>query len=159
KARAWAVTAKVGEGRRLFTGFPVPAGQTGKHFDMTIHIPSRGDRFGMARQLRPSFVDRRRDRDTEPSPRPRHLTQMPHDAPIVQAIAYGVRAPNPHNTQAWRFELASDTEALFYLDERRLLPAADPAARQIHIGAGCAIETLAIGMSGQGYAADVELLP
>ncbi|MER8830104.1 hypothetical protein NKH73_28405 [Mesorhizobium sp. M0938] len=79
--------------------------------------------------------------------------------PILQAIAYGVHAPNPHNTQAWKFEVTSDTEALFYLDERRLLPATDPPARQIHIGAGCAIETLAIGMSRHGYTTEVELLP
>jgi hypothetical protein len=32
----------------------------------------------------------------------------------MQAIAYGIHAaPNPHNTQAWKFKLTSDTEALF----------------------------------------------
>jgi hypothetical protein len=81
------------------------------------------------------------------------------DPPILQAIAYGIQAPNPHNTQAWKFELLSDTEALLYLDERRLLPTTDPPARQIHIGAGCAIETLAIGMSSLGYETDVAYLP
>ena len=84
---------------------------------------------------------------------------MSQDTPIIQAIAYGIHAPNPHNTQAWKFELTSDTEALFYLDERRLLPATDPPAREIHIGAGCAIETLAIGMSRHGYTTEVQLLP
>jgi hypothetical protein len=86
---------------------------------------------------------------------------MNHQAetPILQAIGYGIQAPNPHNTQAWKFDLASDTEALLYIDERRLLPATDPLARQIHIGAGCLIETLAIGMSERGYEADVEVLP
>jgi hypothetical protein len=79
--------------------------------------------------------------------------------PIFQAIAYGIHAPNPHNTQAWKFELVSDTEALLYIDERRLLPATDPPARQIHIGAGCCIETLAVGMSEGGYKTDVEYLP
>jgi hypothetical protein len=79
--------------------------------------------------------------------------------PMLQAIGFGIQAPSPHNTQAWKFELVSDTEALLYIDERRLLPSTDPLARQIHIGAGCAIETLAVGMSTLGYATDVELLP
>jgi len=83
----------------------------------------------------------------------------PAESPIRQAIAYGIQAPNPHNTQAWKLELASDTEALLYIDERRLLPATDPPARQIQIGAGCFIETLAVGMSGSGYGTDVEYLP
>jgi hypothetical protein len=79
--------------------------------------------------------------------------------PIMRAIAWGIRAPNPHNTQAWKFRPVSDTEALLYIDERRLLPVTDPPARQIHIGAGCCIETLAVGMSTEGYETDVELLP
>jgi hypothetical protein len=80
-------------------------------------------------------------------------------APIRRAIAWGIQAPNPHNTQAWKFDLLSTTEALLFVDERRLLPVTDPPARQIHIGAGCCIETLAVGMSSEGYETDVELLP
>jgi hypothetical protein len=79
--------------------------------------------------------------------------------PIMRAIAWGVQAPNPHNTQAWKFRVVSDTGALLYIDEKRLLPVTDPPARQIHIGAGCCIETLAVGMSTEGYKTDVELLP
>lgn len=78
---------------------------------------------------------------------------------MLQAIAYGSHAPNPHNTQAWKVELLSDVEALLFIDERRLLPATDPQARQIHIGAGCFIETLVVGMSVHGYEAEVEYLP
>ncbi len=80
-------------------------------------------------------------------------------SPIMRAIAWGIQAPNPHNTQAWKFRLVSDTEARLYVDERRLLPVTDPPARQIHIGAGCCIETLAVGMSTEGYETDVKLLP
>jgi hypothetical protein len=81
------------------------------------------------------------------------------DSPILQGITYGIQAPNPHNTQAWKFELISDTKALLYIDERRLLSATDPPARQIQIGAGCFIEVLAVGMSGHGFETDVEYLP
>jgi hypothetical protein len=77
----------------------------------------------------------------------------------MRAIAYGIQAPNPHNTQAWRFEPLSDSEALLFIDERRVLPATDPPARQIHIGAGCCIETLAVGMSLHGYETEVDYLP
>ena len=84
---------------------------------------------------------------------------LQRDTPIVHAIAYGIHAPNPHNTQAWKVELLSDLEALLFIDERRLLPATDPQARQIHIGAGCFIETLAVGMSVHGYETEVAYLP
>ena len=40
------------------------------------------------------------------------------ETPILQAIAYGIHAPNPHNTQAWKFQLTSDTQTLLYIDER-----------------------------------------
>jgi hypothetical protein len=79
--------------------------------------------------------------------------------PILRAVASGIRAPSPHNTQSWKFRPVSDTAALLYVDEKRLLPATDPPARQIHIGAGCCIETLAIGMTTEGYDTEVELLP
>jgi hypothetical protein len=79
--------------------------------------------------------------------------------PILGAIAWGIRAPSPHNTQAWKFQPLSDMAALLYVDEERLLPATDPPARQIHIGAGCCIETLAVGMTTEGYDTNVEVLP
>jgi nitroreductase len=81
------------------------------------------------------------------------------ETPLLKAISYGILAPNPHNTQAWRFRPLSDSAALLCIDERRLLPETDPPGRQIHIGAGCCIETLAIGMSTHGYATEVEYLP
>jgi len=86
-------------------------------------------------------------------------TPIDPQRPINRAIAWGIQAPNPHNTQAWKFRSLSDTSALLYVDERRLLPVTDPPARQIHIGAGCCIETLAVGMSTEGYETDIELLP
>jgi hypothetical protein len=79
--------------------------------------------------------------------------------PILQAITYGGHAPNPHNTQAWKIEVLSDLEGMLYIDERRLLPVTDPSTREIHIGAGCFLESLATGMAGQGYVTHVELLP
>src|SRR5262249_25655827 len=79
--------------------------------------------------------------------------------PIDKAIALGCNAPNPHNTQAWKFRNTSELETVFYVDEERLLPAADPPARQIHIGCGCFIETLSLGATTMGFGTTVEGLP
>ena len=79
--------------------------------------------------------------------------------PIDKAIAFGCNAPNPHNTQAWKFSAASKLETLFYVDEERLLPVTDPSARQIHIGCGCFIETLSVGATTMGFGTTVERFP
>jgi hypothetical protein len=50
-------------------------------------------------------------------------------------------------------------QTLLYVDETRLLPATDPLTRQIHIGCGCFIETLAIGASTLGYGTTIEEFP
>jgi hypothetical protein len=85
-------------------------------------------------------------------PNPADFTQ-----PIMKAIAYGISAPNPHNTQSWFIDTLSSTEMLLYV--KHVLPETDPPARQILIGAGCFIECLAIGMTGEGYKTNVEYLP
>lgn len=82
-----------------------------------------------------------------------------YKTPIEKAIAMGSNAPNPHNTQAWKLRLVSDLEALLYIDETRILPETDPPTRQIHIGAGCFLETLSIGASAMGYVAAIDYFP
>ena len=79
--------------------------------------------------------------------------------PIDKAIAFGCNAPNPHNTQAWKFRHTSELQTLFYVDEQRLLPVTDPLARQIHIGCGCFIETLSVGATTMGFGTTVEGFP
>lgn len=90
-------------------------------------------------------------------------TKRPNPAnfeqPILKAIAYGVNAPSPHNTQSWKFEILSDTEMNLYADENILLPATDPPARQIHIGLGCFAETLKIGATILGYETAIQWFP
>ncbi|GAB3219723.1 Acg family FMN-binding oxidoreductase [Spirosoma arcticum] len=81
------------------------------------------------------------------------------ERPILKAIAYGLNAPNPHNTQAWQFKLLSDTDMLFFVDPARLLPATDPPARQIHIGCGCFLAMLQTGMSAHGYGVQIRYFP
>jgi hypothetical protein len=57
--------------------------------------------------------------------------------PILKAIAIGINAPSPHNTQSWKFKVINDTTMYLYVNEYILLPATDPPSRQIHMGAGC----------------------
>ncbi|WP_373514267.1 hypothetical protein [Persicitalea sp.] len=79
--------------------------------------------------------------------------------PIMKAIAWGVNAPSPHNTQSWKFAILGDLTMLLYVDEQVLLPATDPPSRQIHLGAGCFIETLALAATTMGYETTVEMFP
>lgn len=79
--------------------------------------------------------------------------------PMLFALKIGLTAPNPHNTQAWKIRLISATEAELYVDERRLLPATDPASRQIHIGQGTFIEHFSLGAAAAGFTAGVKLFP
>jgi hypothetical protein len=79
--------------------------------------------------------------------------------PVMKAIALGISAPNSHNTQAWKFRVLDDFTMHLYVDEKRLLPATDPPARQIHMSAGCFLETMAHGATLFGYEAGVVLFP
>lgn len=80
-----------------------------------------------------------------------------YDIPVMKAIAYGLTAPSPHNTQSWFIDTLSATELLLFV--KHTLPATDPPARQIHMGAGCFIECLAIGMTREGFKSEVLYFP
>jgi hypothetical protein len=82
-----------------------------------------------------------------------------YDAPIVRALAFGLNAPNPHNTQAWKFKVLNEREALFFVDENRLLTSTDPLARQIHIGCGAFLALFRLGAGSLGYVASIDYLP
>jgi hypothetical protein len=79
--------------------------------------------------------------------------------PILKTIAFGLNSPSPHNTQSWKFEIVNDTQMFLYVDEKILLPATDPPSRQIHMGAGCFIETAILGAQRLGYKGKVNYFP
>ena len=81
------------------------------------------------------------------------------NTPILKSIGIGITAPNPHNTQAWKFKILNDYECTLYVDEKRILPETDPSTRQIHIGQGTFLETLSIGATGLGYNSEVNYFP
>jgi hypothetical protein len=99
-----------------------------------------------------SFADNNDQSDRRPDP-------DSFESPVLKAIALGINAPSPHNTQSWKFMVLNDLEMRLYVDEKILLPATDPPARQIHIGAGCFLETMALGASRYGYEMQVEYFP
>ena len=78
---------------------------------------------------------------------------------LSKAISYGITAPNPHNTQAWKVKILDPTSFLLYVDEKRLVTASDPPARQIHLGKGTFIERVTVGMTGEGYDTLVDYFP
>lgn len=79
--------------------------------------------------------------------------------PRLDALAYAILAPNPHNRQPWQFELIGDRGIRISCDLERRLPHTDPFDRQITIGFGCMIELLSQAALSLGYRVDTALFP
>lgn len=79
--------------------------------------------------------------------------------PRLDALAYAILAPNPHNRQPWQFELVGDDQINVYVDLDRRLPHTDPFDRQITIGFGCMLELLQIAAAARGYRAALTAFP
>lgn len=79
--------------------------------------------------------------------------------PRLDALAYAILAPNPHNRQPWQFDLVGEDRIDVYVDLERRLPHTDPFDRQITIGFGCMLELLRIAASERGYRAEITPFP
>ncbi|QFU89634.1 hypothetical protein [Amycolatopsis sp. YIM 10] len=77
---------------------------------------------------------------------------------VDQALAAAMRAPSPHNTQPWWFTVDGNRIAL-WLDRDRVLPVADPDAREARLSCGAALFNLRISLRVNGREAKVRLLP
>ncbi len=77
----------------------------------------------------------------------------------LKVLSYAMLCPNPHNKQPWIIKLSGDLSFDLYVDPERLLPETDPFYRQIHIGHGTFLETLAIAATGLGYRAGIKYFP
>ncbi len=77
----------------------------------------------------------------------------------LKVLSYAILCPNPHNKQPWIIKLTGELSFDLYVDPERLLPETDPIYRQIHIGQGTFLETLAIAATGLGYRADIQYFP
>lgn len=79
--------------------------------------------------------------------------------PRLDALAYAILAPNPHNRQPWQFDLVGDDRIDVSIDLDRRLPHTDPFDRQITIGFGCMLELLRIAGAERGYAVRITPFP
>lgn len=79
--------------------------------------------------------------------------------PRLDALAYAILAPNPHNRQPWLFRLVGDSQIDISCDLDRRLPDTDPPDRQLTIGFGCMLELLAMAAAEKGFNADIVAFP
>ncbi|MBI1392247.1 MAG: twin-arginine translocation pathway signal protein [Alphaproteobacteria bacterium] len=79
--------------------------------------------------------------------------------PRLDALAYAILAPNPHNRQPWRIELRGESDIVIRADPDRLLPATDPLNRQIVVGFGCFLELLRQAAAEKGFIAEIVPFP
>lgn len=79
--------------------------------------------------------------------------------PRLDALAFAILAPNPHNMQPWRVALEGEDGLAVYCDTARLLPETDPPARQITIGFGCFLEMFRQAAAEKGYLAEIAAFP
>ncbi len=80
------------------------------------------------------------------------------DAALELALLAATRAPSVHNTQPWRFVVTLPHIEL-HLDRERVLPVADPAAREARISCGAALFNLRAALQACGVTAVVDLVP
>lgn len=79
--------------------------------------------------------------------------------PRLQALAYAILAPNPHNRQPWIADLTTPGVVTLTCDLARRLPQTDPLDRQITIGLGCFVELLRQAAAEAGQATRLESFP
>ncbi|MEM9494608.1 MAG: twin-arginine translocation pathway signal protein [Pseudomonadota bacterium] len=77
----------------------------------------------------------------------------------LDALAYAILAPNPHNMQPWMARLDDDNGVTIFCNTDRLLPHTDPPSRQITIGFGCFLELLRQAAAENGWRTDVTPFP
>lgn len=79
--------------------------------------------------------------------------------PRLDALAYAVLAPNPHNMQPWQVRLEEGLQFSVYANRERLLPETDPPARQITIGFGAFLELFRQAATEMGYRPEIAPFP
>ncbi|MDO3386230.1 hypothetical protein QWI17_10310 [Gilvimarinus sp. SDUM040013] len=77
----------------------------------------------------------------------------------IDALAYALLAPNPHNRQPWEVKLVGDDTIDLHCRLDRRLPYTDPYDRQILIGLGCFTELLVVAAASKGYQCNVTPFP
>jgi nitroreductase len=79
--------------------------------------------------------------------------------PRLDALAYAILAPNPHNRQPWQVRLMGNDSFTVYCDLDKRLPHTDPPNRQITIGFGTFLELFRQAAAEKGYRAEIMPFP
>jgi len=79
--------------------------------------------------------------------------------PRLDALAYAILAPNPHNMQPWQIRLEGNDAFSVYCDLNRVLPETDPSNRQITIGFGCFLELFRQAAAEKGWRTEFDYFP
>jgi len=79
--------------------------------------------------------------------------------PRLDALAFAILAPSPHNRQPWLIRLEGSDELLVFCQLDRRLPRTDPLDRQIVIGFGAFLELLRMAAAKDGIAVDITPFP
>ena len=79
--------------------------------------------------------------------------------PRLDALAYAILAPNPHNMQPWMVRLDGEDALTIFCNLERLLPETDPPNRQITIGFGCFLELMRQAAAEKGLRAEIVYFP
>ena len=77
----------------------------------------------------------------------------------LNAAAYAILAPSPHNLQPWMIRLDGEEGLTLYCDLDRRLQETDPPDRQTVIGLGAFLELLRQAAAEQGYRAEIQPFP
>jgi len=77
----------------------------------------------------------------------------------LNAAAYAILAPSPHNLQPWMIRLDGSDGLTLYCDLDRRLAETDPPDRQTTIGLGAFLELLRQAATEQGFRADITPFP
>ncbi|MEM9628323.1 MAG: twin-arginine translocation pathway signal protein [Pseudomonadota bacterium] len=79
--------------------------------------------------------------------------------PRMNALSYGLLAPNPHNRQPWEAEMVGENAVNLWRDPDRNLPVTDPFGRQLTIGMGCFLELMIMASASYGHTVETTLFP
>jgi len=79
--------------------------------------------------------------------------------PRLDALAFAILAPNPHNLQPWQVRLDGSDAFTLYCDPERRLPETDPQNRQIVIGLGAFLELFRQAAAEKGFRSEVSSFP